>query len=109
MLKATQALTQKLDSFLIGLAKVKPTAQLEDQWRAVKQQTDATEALVSTGADYEEVLIQYKRLGAALSEARRLMYLEGVCYSPEVADLYQAVRLSYRRLDRNMSGLPTYE
>ncbi len=109
VLKATQAFSQKLDVLQTALTRVKPSAALADQWRAVKQQSDAMEALVSTNAPYEEVVVQFKTLAIAIAEARRLMYLEGVCYNPAVADRYQAVRLAHRRLDRNMQGLPAEE
>jgi hypothetical protein len=109
VLKATQTLNEKLNLFQTALRGVRPTAKLTDQWRAVKQQTEATEALVSTGAEYEEVLAQFKKLAAELTEARRLMYDELLCYHPKVSDLYQAVRLAFRRLDRNMGGQPAQE
>ncbi len=105
VLKATQTFAEKLNVFQSALKQVNPSAALADQWRAVRQKADATEALADTGAEYDEVFIQFKQLGVVLSEARRLMHLESICYHPKISDIYQATRLAFRRLDRNMSGL----
>lgn len=109
VLRASQAFGQKLTTLQTDLVKANPSANLVDQWRAVQQQTDAMNALVTTNAAYDEVLTQFRSLGTALGEARRLMYLEGLCYHKDVSSSYQAVRLAFRRLDRNMQGLPAEE
>ncbi len=103
---ASHTFNVKLDVFLVVLQSSTPTATLDDAWKAVRQQTDALEALLDTGATFLEVEIQCKRLGTALMDARRLMWAEGLTYHPTFSARYQAVRLAYRRLERNMHGLP---
>jgi hypothetical protein len=109
VLSATQVLRQKIDGLQTALSKVTVDAEVLQQWRTVGQQTDAMVALLTTGASFDDVMLHYKKLGSALMDARRLMYQELLCYNSVLSKPYQAVRLAYRRLDRNMSGLPTAE
>jgi hypothetical protein len=104
VLKATKALTTHLETFQRSLVIVVPSAAVADQWRTVSQQTAALEALVDTGASFEEANLQFQSLGSALGAARWLMYAEKLCYASALGQSYQSVRLAYRRLDRNMHG-----
>lgn len=106
ILTGSQNLAAKLAAFQKDLAPAQPSTRVTAQWNIVVQQVTALEALVKTGASYDESLIQFRSLGSALGEARRLMYEEQLCYVTSLLGSYQAVRLSYRRLDRNMSGYP---